>query len=287
MSETLKALRKRYPRYAEVSDEELAIRIGERFPVYLERDAGLREEFETAKASAADRRKRMAEAEENAAEPYQEPPSTVAKAGYAFLGGLASAVADPVMGAADIASRVPGLSWTPGGRSLQTAAQLAEPLSEAGLGASTVAEVTPGNQIASEIAGTIGSGVGSAAYSLVPGVGVIAGPVAAGLQSYESTRRDAETALRQAGMSPEEARAKSFSIATKAGLITGGVTAAFNRYGGKMFGKGVERTLGSGVRKVVAEDIRKGIGSRMVVVDCTPSSSDESLVSPPMTRAIS
>lgn len=54
MSEVIDGIRRKYPVYKDVPDDELALRVGSKYPVYLERDPKFKAEFEraTAKRSA-------------------------------------------------------------------------------------------------------------------------------------------------------------------------------------------------------------------------------------------
>lgn len=49
MSQTLQAIRSKYPQYKDVSDEELISSIGEKYPAYLDRDQEFRAEFDATK----------------------------------------------------------------------------------------------------------------------------------------------------------------------------------------------------------------------------------------------
>lgn len=183
---------------------------------------------------------------------------TWAKAQMAGAAGMAQAAADPITGAARIIGEIPGMRGTPTAVAAAAAARLVRPLSEAGQAAEEAAAGMQGNEAVAAAANAIGSGVGSAPYAMIPGIGPGVSAGSAGLQSFESTRRDAVKTLAEAGMPLEEAERTGMKIALGAGVITAGVTGAFNEFGGRFgLGKGVERGLSSQIQQVTINELRK------------------------------
>lgn len=195
----------------------------------------------------------------------RQPSETLAKAQMSGAAGMAQALADPITGAANLLQRIPGMALTPTGLAATGIARLVQPLSEAGQAAEEAAAGMQGNEALAATANAIGSGVGSAPFAMVPGIGAGLSAGAAGMQSFESTRRDAVKTLIEAGADPKEAEDVGMKVALQAGVITAGVTAAFNRWGPSHgLGKGVERGLSKEVADVTAKEIaRSALGQTL------------------------
>lgn len=193
------------------------------------------------------------------------PDETFGKAQMAGAGAMGRALSDPFIGAARLVSRFPLLASTPTGQNVSRVGQLFEPLAETAAAAEEAAAGMKGNETLAEVAGAVGSGVGSAPMAMLPGVGAVASAAGAGLQSYEGTRREALRLVLQAGVDPAQAEDIAHRAALKASIITGGVTAGLNRYGGKLFGKGVERGLSETVKQVTIDELRKSAARPIVL----------------------
>lgn len=194
-------------------------------------------------------------------------PDTYTKATSAAAGAAVRAATDPIVGAANILQRSGLPNWAIAGslRQLGTAGALLSPLISAGAAAEEVAAGTPGNETVAEVGAAIGSGLGSMPAAMIPGGGLAVSAAAAGLQSYEQTRREALEAFRAAGLPEDDADRSAHKVALGAGVITGGVTGAFNAFGGRLgLGRGVERGLGDPVRKLTVDELKKSAARPMV-----------------------
>lgn len=195
-----------------------------------------------------------------------EPSDTASKASASFAASALRAFADPIKAGASLYRNAgptlePLLRYTPGASTARglSAAVDAAGITDAAAMAEGVAKDTKGNELVSDVAGAVGSGVGSMPFAMVPGVGQVTSATAAGLGSYESTRREALKVFLQTGLDPAEAEASAHRVALKAGVITGGVTGAFNRWGPSFgLGRGVERGLARDeFTKITVEELRK------------------------------
>lgn len=193
---------------------------------------------------------------------------TWTKATSALAGGAVRALTDPILGAGQILGRSGIPDWAISGQMGQigAAARLLAPLISAGADAETVARGTPGNETVAEVAGAVGSGLGSMPAAMVPGAGPAMSAVSAGLQSYEQTRREALAVFQAAAIPDEEAQRSAHRVALGAGTITGTVTGLMNRYAPALgLGRGVERGLGGAARKLTIEELKKSALRPMVV----------------------
>jgi hypothetical protein len=82
-------------------------------------------------------------------------------------------------------------------------------------------DITPGPKIVGTAGEKTGEFLGYAAPFAIPGVGEVAGPLAAGLASTGDTFNQAFEAYKQRGLSDEDAREKAREVAINTGVTTG------------------------------------------------------------------
>lgn len=204
-------------------------------------------------------------AEIDAATEAAAPRETWGKAVMAGAAGMGRALSDPAIGAARLIAGVPGMRGTPTAGAASSLAALLAPVSIAAADAEEAAAGMKGNETAAAVMGAVGSGLGSMPAAMVPVIGPGLSAGAAGLQSYESTRRESLRLLMEGGMTPEQAEGAAHRVALQSGVITSTVTGAFNRWGPRMgLGRGVERGLSEKVREMAAKELARSAARPML-----------------------
>ena len=241
MSDVLQRVRKKYPEYDKVSDEELTWRWGKKYPEYLERDNDFNEQFKTIDQKVRkiklqheqrELRKEKILLDQSFDQQFGEPTEEgnwYDQLTYGMVGGLASIgegghkileSGARLVGADDAAEFFKGSAEIAG----ETAREI-----------DMVARATKG----APFVRSLGQGVVSLAPTLAAApTGPWGMATAAGAQSYGTSLADAERAYKAQGLSDEEAFAKAQIPALFQGLGTALITRGFMRFGG-----GVEEAL--------------------------------------------
>jgi len=258
MSDVIERVRKKYPEYDKVSDEELTYRVGKKYPEYLKRDPQFNEDYKN-----IDRRVRKIQLEHEMREvrkqglrqelaidlQFPEPTeegSAATQLGYGLYGGLVR-TAEGMYKIAESGERALGNE-----RRANYWKKMAAERGEIAADIDTVARATKG----APFARSLGQGVTSLAPTLVAApTGPWGMAIAAGAQSYGQGLADAERAYKAQGLSDEEAFKKAQGPALLQGLGTALITRGFMKAGGGF----EEALLMSAVGRATFKEIAKGV----------------------------
>tara|TARA_Y100001938_G_scaffold78_3_gene129 strand:- start:2381 stop:13072 length:10692 start_codon:yes stop_codon:yes gene_type:complete len=258
MSDVIERVRKKYPEYDKVSDEELTYRVGKKYPEYLKRDPQFNEDFKN-----IDRRVRKIQLEHEMREvrkqglrqdlaidlQFPEPTeegNALSQLGYGLYGGLVRG-AEGMYKIAESGERALGNE-----RRANFWKQMAAERGEIAADIDTVARATKG----APFARSLGQGITSLAPTLVAApTGPWGMAIAAGAQSYGQGLADAERAYKAQGLSDEEAFKKAQGPALFQGLGTALITRGFMKAGGGF----EEALLMSAVGRATFKEIAKGV----------------------------